>query len=210
LTTPPIASNPHPMFRESFQAVALIISLTASTVASAKETSRVDYYPVTGRTAPEVYEYIKTKSPRVAGNATFAFTLIATKTDKRERQKGEACSYSSFKTSALYAFNIPRHSSPKALPASTRGKWSAFTAYLKTHEEGHRTIWRACFQRYDAEALALTAKTCKSLDKSREKLFTKIKRDCLKQDEAYDTIFRRAVLSEPFVKEALARKKDDR
>ncbi len=191
------------MFRESFPILALCLSLAASTAVEAKDIAKTVAYLVQGKTAAEVYDFIKTKSPRVAGNATFAFTMIATKTDKKEKKSADACGYSSFKTSAIFNYVIPRHTNAEALKPKTRTKWHAFEGYLKVHEQGHRDIWLRCFADYDAAAKALLAKDCKALDKQREKTFTSIKRECLKQDEAYDVVFRKDVLRHPFVAEAL-------
>jgi predicted secreted Zn-dependent protease len=198
-----IAQSCDIMFRESFPALALILALNASTVACAKDVAKTVSYLVQGKTAAEVYDFIKTKSPRVAGNATFAFTMIATKTDKKEKKTGGACGYSAFKTSAIFNYVLPRHQNPTALKPKTRAKWVAFESYLKTHESGHRDIWVACFAKYDAAALSLSTTDCTSLDKQREKTFTSLKRECLKQDEAYDVVFRKDVLKHPFVAEAL-------
>ena len=191
------------MFHESIPRLAAVFLCLAASGALAAEKSSVAYYPVTGKTAAEVYANIKKASPRVARNSTFAFTLIATKTAKKTVNKDNACRHSSFNTSAIYVFNLPRHSNPAALPAAARAKWGAFVDYLLRHEEGHRTIWRQCFKEYDAQALELSAKTCEKLDAAREKLFTAIKRKCVAQDEAYDVIFRKEVLREPFVAAAL-------
>jgi predicted secreted Zn-dependent protease len=191
------------MFRESFLALALIVSLIASTPVEARDVAKTVSYIVQGKTAGEVYEYIKTKSPRVAGNATFAFTMIATKTDRKEKKSASGCSYASFRTSAIFNYVLPRHADAGVLKKKTRAKWNAFESYLKTHEQGHRDIWVACLADYDAAALALSATDCKALDKVREKTFTAKKLACLKQDEAYDVIFRKDVLRHPFVAEAL-------
>lgn len=161
------------------------------------------YYPVTGSSAGAVYASIRASAPKIAPNATFAFTLIATKTDKKTAKGGAGCRYTAFATSAAYVFHLPQHVKAQSLPKATRGKWKSFQGYLLKHEEGHRTIWRACFGDYDSRALTLTAKDCEALDRARETLFTEIKRGCLAQDEAYDVIFRKAVLKEPFVAEAL-------
>jgi predicted secreted Zn-dependent protease len=191
------------MFRESFPVLALFISLTASTVVEAKDVAKTVAYLVQGKTAGEVYDFIKTKSPRVAGNSTFAFTMIATKTDKKEKSSAKSCGYSVFRTSSIFNYVLPKHADPSIMKAKTRNKWQAFEAYLKVHEQGHRDIWVACFAQYDTAAFALSAKDCKALDKLREKTFTALKRECLKQDEAYDVVFRKDVLRHPFVAEAL-------
>jgi predicted secreted Zn-dependent protease len=169
----------------------------------AKEKSSVAYYPVTGSNAAAVYSSIKQSSPKIARNSTFAFTLIATKTDKKTTESASGCRYTSFATSAAYVFHLPQHLKSASLPKATLGKWTNFVSYLHRHEEGHRTIWRECFKTYDAEALTLAAGNCDKLDAAREKLFTKIKRGCIAKDEAYDVVFRKEVLKEPFIGEAL-------
>jgi predicted secreted Zn-dependent protease len=179
--------------------------LTTSSAVMAKDSVRIVTYPVTGKTAAEVYDQIKKKAPRVATNATFAFTLIATKTVKPEVQTAQSCRYRSVKTSAIYTIYIPRHTEPALLRSPTQRKWKNFMTYLAQHENTHHLFWEACFKDYDARAKALTASTCAELDGLRESLFTQIKKDCLRQDEAFDVTFRKEVLSEPFVKEALAK-----
>ncbi len=181
----------------------LLCLCATSSAVLAEDVSSVTQYPVMGKSAQEVYADIKAHAPRVASNATFAFTMIATKTDKRELATAKNCKYSSFKTSAIYNFVIPRHSSPTALPAKTRSKWMNFVGYLKAHEAVHRSFWQKCLSDYDIQALSLVGKTCAALDVEREKLLTSFKRSCLAQDEAFDVQFRRDVLKEPFVAEAL-------
>jgi predicted secreted Zn-dependent protease len=196
------------MFRISLQWLVAASFCLASGSSAAKEQSNIAHYPVTGANAVEIYNNIKKSSPRVARNATFAFTMIATKTDKKTASKEGTCRYTAFKTSAIYVFNVPKHQNPSNIRKGTRAKWSDFTNYLLRHEEGHRDIWRECFKAYDADAMTLRAKTCEALDKAREKAFTAIKRECLGRDEAYDAIFRKDVLRHPFVAEALKREKD--
>lgn len=181
------------------------LALIAAAPAQAEEKPRLSYYPVEGRTPQEIYESIRTTSPRVAPNATFAFTTIATKTDKREAKTADGCRYSKFRTSGFYIFTIPAHSAPETLTPKVKAKMAAFQAYLLKHEEGHRAMWQQCLKDYDAQALTLSAASCEKLDKLRDKAFTKIKLTCIAQDEAYDVVFRKEVLKEPFVAEALKR-----
>lgn len=193
------------MIRAAWKPIALSLALALSGPALARDSSTTVPYPVLGRTAQEVYGFIKQHAPRAAKNATFAFTLIATKTDKREAGAGSSCRYSRFRTSAIYALYLPRHTKPATLPAPTRARWAAFADYLKRHEEGHRALWRSCFADYDAQSLQLRASDCAALDAARETLFTQIKKACVRQDEAYDASFRKDVLKQPFVKEALGK-----
>ena len=189
-------------------ALSLIVALLLTSEASAKPTERSQIvpYPVKGTSAKAIYEDIKAQSPKIAPNATFAFTAMATKTDKKEKKSSGACRYSRFETSVIYSFILPTLSSSKGVAKKLAGQWLEFAAYLKTHEEWHRDNWRGCFKDYDATALELTAKDCARLDAQRESLFTAIKRKCIAADEAYDVTFRKEVRNHPFVAEALGEK----
>ena len=169
----------------------------------AAEQSRNVYYPVKGRTMAEIYNNIRSSSPRVEKGATFAFTRIATKTDSKVKLAAGTCRYTQFKTSAIYMFNLPQHVSPGDMSEIVRTKWQNFVQYLLVHEQGHRDMWRQCFIDYDTAALQLTAPGCRELNLQREKLFDSIKKRCVAQDEAFDVIFRKEVRREPFVKEAI-------
>lgn len=185
----------------------LVLALASPALAQGKETSSDVPYPVTGSTAPAIYENIKTSAPRIAPNATFAFTAIATKTVKAHAVGKDGCRYKRFETSAIYNFVLPSHQNAASMNKRLAKTWGTFAAYLKTHEEGHRDIWRVCFAEYDQQAVGLSAKDCDALDRKREQLFTRIKKRCVAQDEAYDVIFRKEVLKHPFMVEALKKKK---
>lgn len=186
----------------------LIAALLTSVPACAKpvERSQIISYPVKGTSAKAIYEDIKKQSPKIAPNATFAFTSMATKTDKKEKKGGKGCSYSRFETSVIYSFILPALSSSKGVSKGLASQWLDFAAYLKSHEEWHRDNWRGCFKEYDATALTLTAKDCAALDKKREAMFTSIKHKCIAADEAYDVGFRKEVRNHPFVATALGEK----
>jgi predicted secreted Zn-dependent protease len=190
------------MIHAHFQLFMIGFLCIASTAAQAKETSRIVPYPVDGRTAPEVFTYIKTKAPRVAPNATFAFTLPATKIESKSLQGKDGCRYTSFKTSVFFAYYIPEHKMPKLLPARTRKKWSQFVGYLKDHEKLHGANWTQCLADFDREALGLKAKDCRTLGAAQTSLFNDIKRACVAKDEAIDVVFRKEVMQHPFMREA--------
>lgn len=189
-------------------ALAFLIAacLHLSPSALAKDQSQVATYWVNGKNAKEIYDSIRSNGPKVVANMILAYTAIATKTEQDMAIANGKCHFTTFRTSAIFIFNLPQHRKPALMPAALRGRWDNFVAYLLHHEEGHREIWRACLKDYDARAMTLSAKTCEKLEQDREKLFTSIKRGCIAQDEAYDVVFRKEVLKEPFVAEALKAK----
>lgn len=204
------SGSAHAVFMIRFLTLALFATLTLFLPAQAGDNSAVVNYPVKGDTAKAIYNDIKVNSPKIAPNATFAYTAIATKTVKSHKVAGGACSYKRFETSAIYNFVIPKREGAKPLSKPLTKTWNTFTAYLQKHEEGHREIWRNCLAEYDQSAMTLSAKNCEALDKAREALFTSIKLRCVQQDEAYDVIFRKQVVNHPFVREALRGPTDNR
>lgn len=184
--------------------VAIFITLAVSAPAvSGGDGSRQAYYAVGGSTAAEIYESIRQSSPRIAPNAVFAFTAVATKTDNKLAKSEGRCAYRSFVTSGYYVFYLPRHQSPERLASPLLSRWRSFGDYLLKHEQGHRDIWRQCLAAYDKAALSLSAANCEELDRRRDKTFERIKRSCVRKDEAYDFTFRREVRHHPFVQDAL-------
>jgi predicted secreted Zn-dependent protease len=183
----------------------LIISALLATLSpvQAEENSAVVTYPVKGDSARAIYEDIKKNSPRIAPNATFAFTAMATKTVKSHKVDPSGCSYKGFRTSVIYNFIVPKRQGTNPLAKSLGKKWDGFVAYLQKHEEGHRDIWRKCIAEYDQTALSLKAPDCTALDVQREDMFTALKRRCIAKDEAYDVIFRKEVVNHTFMREAL-------
>lgn len=166
---------------------------------------RIVPYPVSGDTAGEIYESIKFISPRIAPNATFAFTSPYFKTTSKAKKGKSACGYSSFKTSSIFHFTLPQLASKRKAPPLLKKQWASFVDYLFEHEQWHRTNWLGCLEAYDGEALGLSAKSCEALDAKREKLFTSVKKRCVQQDEAFDFNFRKDVLKHPFIKAALTK-----
>jgi predicted secreted Zn-dependent protease len=164
---------------------------------------RIVPYPVKGDTAAEIYENIKFVSPRIAPNATFAFTVPYVKTVTKQKKGKAACSYSSFKTSSIFHITLPQLASKRKPPPLLRKQWLSFVDYLFQHEQWHRTNWLGCLKEYDDGALALKAKTCEALDEKREKLFTSVKMRCVQKDEDFDFNFRKEVFKHPFIKAAL-------
>jgi predicted secreted Zn-dependent protease len=168
--------------------------------------TQVVHYGVTGNTAPEIYTNIKTSAPKVAANATFAFTLPFTKTVEKTSLSNGKCSYASFKTSSIFQIVVPKLVPGGKAPAAVRKQFGGFSQYLVEHEKWHVNNWTTCLADYDREALKLSAKDCKALDKKKEKLFTSIKKKCVAKDEAFDFYFRKDVLKHPFIVSAQKKK----
>ncbi len=179
----------------------LILLLALSCPAYAADKALTIYYPVKGTTAKEINADIKKNGPRLARGVPYAFTIIATKTSKPVIKANGKCHYKSYRIAAIFSYVLPKLSSAKGMSKTTLANWNALTKSLASHEKLHRTNWRGCFDKFEGKATEVTAKDCDALAKKVERLFTKEKLSCLRNDREIDAKYRRELWQQPFVRE---------
>ncbi len=159
-------------------------------------------YPVHGKTAREINNDIKARGPKIAGGNAYAFTIIATKTARSTARTKKDCRFKSYRITGAFTFVLPKLLSTKGVSPATLSKWKALAASLKSHEQEHRSIWRHCFNEFEVEAKASSAKTCEALESKVARQFEKKKHACVKLDQGLDARYRKELWSIPFVREA--------
>jgi predicted secreted Zn-dependent protease len=189
-------------------AIVTFVIASAALADSASFRSKVITYPVTGKTAKDIHDNIRKVSPKIARNATYAFSIPSVKIDKSHKKTKSSCSFGRYSTRLHFAYVVPKLTTKSGLAPGVAAKWNSFAAYLLEHEKTHGAMWRSCLSAHDAEVRQLSAKTCESLDKKRERMFEAAKKKCVAADEKFDFQFRKEVLKHPFVAEALKAKKD--
>ena len=182
-----------------------VLALAATPAMAHKELTV--HYPVKGNTAGEIQDYIKANGPVVGRSVPYAFTMIATKTNKRTEKTGDTCRYRRYQTSMVFTYVLPRLDGGQGLPKATLANWKKFTQDLKVHETLHKDNWSQCLAEHDKAAAAVKAGDCDKLEKKVEKLLSTKKLACLRNDMKIDDVFGRQLWKDPFVKEAMSQSK---
>lgn len=170
-------------------------------IAGAKpaQTTKYSYYAVGGDTAEEIYGAMLRKGPKVNGAKAYAATSATTTQDGRLLQTS-SCRIEDYKLKLDFVIKLPQIKNEKVLSSSDRSRWDQFSAFLKKHEETHRSIWLSCAGDLERQVRSIKAKTCGEADKKAGQLWEKMRGACSKKHNAFDAAEQKKLMKHPFVK----------
>lgn len=162
-------------------------------------TTKYTYYTVGGDSAEDIYRAMLSRGPRVNGAKAYAATTASSSQDGRLSQ-GKSCRVEDYKLRIDFVIKLPRIKNEKVLPASDRARWQQFSAFLKKHEETHRSIWLECAADLERKVRSIKAKTCGQADAQAAKLWNQTRASCSKRHDAFDRAEQKRLVQHPFVK----------
>ena len=190
-----------------FKAVGLsaLVLLGSWLPVAAKPLSNTSYkfYNISGDTPGEIYNAMIRRGPDVNGVNAYASTL-ATSSQSGRLIQGQSCQVTGYHFKIDFVINLPKLKNESALSGQTKIKWAQFKAFLKSHEEMHRTIWLGCSQNVEEKIKALHPKSCKSLDKEAAKLWQRARKSCDVKHQAWDAAAQRLLIRHPFIQLVLS------
>lgn len=179
-------------------AVAAALGVAGVAAAKPAQTTKYTYYTVSGDTAVEIYDAMIRKGPKVNGAKAYAATSATTVQDGKLLQ-GSSCQIEGYRLKLDFVIKLPKIRNEKVLPASDRKRWQQFSAFLKEHEETHRSIWMGCAADLERQVKAIRAKSCTDADRKANQLWDKMRAACNKKHVAFDAAEQKRLMSHPFV-----------
>lgn len=112
--------------------------------------------PIKGTTPEQLRRYMAAhpiidEDGPARANITHDHTLSV-----KSKKSGGACVVANLDFSWRFVITLPEAVDKTRMSPATRAKWEEFTAYLKWHEEHHRTIFLRCGNQFMAEAAKIT------------------------------------------------------
>jgi predicted secreted Zn-dependent protease len=93
-----------------------------------------------------------------------------------------------------FVITLPTAVDEAAMDRRTRGMWGEFAAFLKRHEEHHRTIFLSCGEDFLAKAARLTAgRNCSGLERKVSQFIDKQYAVCMAKQRGFDRRDRKSV-----------------
>ena len=184
-----------------------VVGLVAGfSVADAQPNSRTayTYYTVSGDSAGELYDSMIRRGPHVNGAKAYASTA-ASSSQQGKLLQGKSCRIIDYRLSLKFVIRLPKFANEGALSGETRSRWRAFSAFLRKHEETHRSIWLDCAHSIEAQVTAIRASNCKSAEAQSVSLWNSIRASCLKRHDAFDAAEQRRLIKHPFVRLVLSK-----
>jgi predicted secreted Zn-dependent protease len=185
---------------------AIVICGSAGTLsAKPAQSTTYSYYPISGSSAVEIYNSMLKKGPRVDGAKAYAATSATTSQDGKLIQ-AKSCQIKDYRLKLDFVIKLPKIRNESVLPASDRNRWHQFQAFLKKHEETHRTIWLGCAAELERKVRAIQTKSCKDADRKAAQLWSAIRSACNVKHSAFDAAEQKKLMQHPFVRYVYGRK----
>ena len=181
--------------------VTAISLLGLQTVAFAKpiQTTKYRYNTINGNSADEIYKAMIKRGPEVDGVNAYASTK-ANLQQEGKLQQVKTCLVSDYRVKLDFTITLPKLKNENALKGQVKTQWQNFSAFVKTHEETHRTIWTNCAAKMEKQAVALRVKTCDGLNQKTLKLWEQMRKSCSREHAAFDAAEQKRLLKHPFIK----------
>jgi predicted secreted Zn-dependent protease len=193
------------LFKQTACGVAAVIAaMSAAVQAKPLHSTSYTYYGISGNSPASIYSSLLKRGPRVGGVKAYASTT-AVSSQAGQMQQGKLCEIKNYKFKIDFTIKLPKLQNEAALTGGTRSEWRNFSAFLKTHEETHRSIWLTCAAALEADVKAVRTSNCKQADAKATALWNKMKASCSKKQVAFDAQQQRALLRQPFVQLVLKR-----
>jgi predicted secreted Zn-dependent protease len=187
---------------------AVILAAMGCSLADAKplQSTKYNYYGISGNSPASIYSSLIKRGPSVGGVKAYASTT-AVSSQAGQMVQGKSCAIKNYRFKIDFSIKLPKLQNEAALTGATRSEWRNFSAFLKAHEETHRSIWLSCAAALEANVKAVSAKTCREADARTTALWNQMKESCGKKQVAFDAQQQRALLRQPFVQLVLRRSK---
>jgi predicted secreted Zn-dependent protease len=181
-------------------AAAIVASLvSASASAEPLATTKYQYYSINGNSAAEIYRSMLSRGPRVDGAKAYAATT-AQSSQAGFLVQGQSCRIRGYKFKIDFVIKLPRMASEAGLSAPVRNRWHQFSAFLRKHEETHRSIWTGCAREFESKVATLKSGDCDTIDAKAAQLWDKVRAACDRKHEAFDAAQQKVLARQPFVK----------
>jgi predicted secreted Zn-dependent protease len=180
----------------------LICGMTAS---AAKPRVSVDYqyYPVNGTTVLQLLRALHLHGPTVNGEGAYAATMI---TDFRQGGTpiaGASCRIPDYTQFLRFTIILPAARDVPQASSRVRAAWRSFYAFVKRHEETHKSIWVGCAARMEARVRALKAPTCDAFAARATQILSQETVACSRKHDAFDRAERVRLRAQPLIRQAL-------
>jgi predicted secreted Zn-dependent protease len=175
----------------------------ASSLAMARPANNTayEYYTVAGRSAAELHNNMIRRGPHLSGKNAYALTTMKSAQTGKLVQ-GKTCRASDYNVNMSFRMRLPRLRPGVKLSGAERGRWNAFAAFVRNHEETHRAIWLGCANEMERRVRTISAKSCGAWEAAEKKIVASIVFSCNAKHQAFDSAEQRRLAHHPFVRAA--------
>ncbi len=169
--------------------------------------TKYKYYPISGKSAQQLYRQMVRRGPHVAGSPAVAATFAKHAYTGELVAGKSSCRIRNLKIRIMFTMSLPRLKSGKSLALQTRRQWKQFAQFVKTHEQKHRSIWMGCAKRADRAMKRIRTSNCNIANSKAEVAFLKERVRCKRLHDRFDSRERARLARQPLIIAANNRQK---
>lgn len=187
------------------------VLLCATAQAAPRISNKVIYYQVHGDTPPAMLAYMLRNGPHGANGRALG-TTGATLTQSMHLQPiGAGCRIRDYRLTVAMTQRLPKLAPGVKLNRPVWATWNGLAAYVRVHENRHRSIFTACAKRIEQRIRALGTRLSCSVARARVRaIFAEENRKCDRIHAAFDRRETARVAHLPFIRQATGIRAADR
>ena len=160
--------------------------------------TNVKYYTVNANTADSLDQQMIQRGP-VHGPGRAYANIVARPDYSGRLVQGQTCRLADFKVTAEFTMTLPKLGGGVRLSRDLAARWESFQAFVRRHEEGHRTIWIETMQKAERRISALRAPTCPQLQAQIDRVFQEEWRAGERRQDAFDRAEQQKLVRHPLL-----------
>jgi predicted secreted Zn-dependent protease len=163
--------------------------------------TNIKYYTVNANTAQSLDQQMIQRGP-VHGPGRAYANIVARPDYSGRLVQGQTCRLEDFEITAEFTMTLPKLGDGVQLSRDLAARWESFQAFVRRHEEGHRTIWIETMQKAERRISALRAPTCPQLQAQIDGVFQEEWRAGERRQDAYDRADQQKLMRHPLLQAA--------
>lgn len=182
----------------------MLAPMIATTATAAPKVSvKTVYYTVHGSTPRDLLVYMLRNGPHGNHGRALGTTNANIRQSARLSPRGKGCVVQKHNLDVKMTLHLPRLAKGQKLTASDRNRWNGFAAYVKKHENHHKTLFIGCARRIDSKVRSIPQnQSCRAIAAKIKAIFADEDARCGRANQAYDRNEAKRVVKLPFMRQA--------
>ncbi len=186
-------------------ACGLTVALAGPAAAAPKVSVKTVYYTVHGNTPQAMLSYMQRNGPHGEAGRALGTTSVSTGYKMTLVPVSGGCVIRDYKLEVAITINLPRLAPGQKLSASVRARWNGLAAFVRVHENHHKSVNLKCARRTDQRVRSISRKLSCSAARARVRtIFAEENAKCGRIHDAFDQREAKRIANLPFIRQAAA------
>ena len=178
-------------------------AMTIDAAAAPKVSVKTIYYSVRGNSPQNMLTYMLRNGPHGETGRALGTTSATISQNMNLEPAGSGCLIRNYRLNVAIVMRLPKLAPGQKLNASVRSRWNGLAAYVRVHENQHKSMFIACARKIDQRVRAVSRKqSCSRIRAQVRAIFNEENAACDRIQRAFDQREASRVRNLPFIRQA--------